>query len=134
MNRKKILMVDDDPVVLKALSLKLSAKGYDVFTAGDGSSAVSAVRTKKPDLILLDLTFPPEMTGVPWDGFRIMDWLKRIDESATIPIIVISGNDPAKYEAMVKAAGATAFFSKPINHDGLLVVIEQTLGAANAAA
>lgn len=133
MNGKKLLVVDDDPVILKALSLKLKANGYEVFTATDGAVAVNAVRTQKPDLILLDLTFPPEVTGVPWDGFRIMDWLKRIEEAAGIPIVVITGGDPAKYEARAKAGGATAFFRKPIDHDGLLTTIEQTLGAAKAA-
>ncbi len=59
MKRKKILAVDDDPVVLKALTIKLEAKGYQVVPAVDGSQAVSAVRTQKPDLILLDLTFQP---------------------------------------------------------------------------
>jgi two-component system alkaline phosphatase synthesis response regulator PhoP len=134
MNGKKLLVVDDDPVILKALSFKLESKGYRVVTATDGSSAVNAVRTQKPDLILLDLTFPPEVTGVPWDGFLIMDWLKRVEESAGIPIVVITGGDPAKYEAKAKAAGAAAFFRKPINHEGLLAVIEQTLGSATAAA
>src|SRR5437773_11788864 len=61
MNRKKILVVDDDRVILKALSIKLNAKGYDVLTATDGSEAVTAVRTHKPDLILLDISFPPDL-------------------------------------------------------------------------
>ena len=131
MNRKKILLVDDDPVILKALSIKLKAKNYDVFTAMDGSEAVGAVRKQKPDLILLDISFPPDVGsggGVPWDGFRIMEWLKRIDEAANTPIIVITGGDPAKYEARALSVGATAFFHKPINHDGLLAEIEKILG------
>lgn len=127
MNRKKILIVDDDAVILKSLVIKLSAKGYDVVPAMDGSQAVNAVRTQKPDLILLDLTFPPEVSGVPWDGFRIMEWLKRIDDAAKIPIIVITGGDPAKNEEKARAAGATAFFHKPIVHDELFDVIAKTL-------
>lgn len=134
MNRKKLLIVDDDPVILKALSIKLKAAGYDVVTAMDGSQAVNAVRTQKPDLILLDLTFPPEVTGVPWDGFRIMDWLKRIDEAAGIPIVVITGGDPAKYEAKARAAGASAFFHKPIEHEELFAMIRKTLGEDGPAA
>jgi response regulator RpfG family c-di-GMP phosphodiesterase len=56
---KKILVVDDNIVFLKAMSLKLRTSGYEVITAVDGASAVSSVRKLKPDLILLDLNFPP---------------------------------------------------------------------------
>jgi CheY-like chemotaxis protein len=130
MNGKTILLVDDDPVILKSLSLKLNAKGYDVVTATDGSEAVSAVRTQNPDVILLDLTFPPDVAhgGVAWDGFQIMQWLKRMEEAANIPIIVITGGDPAKYEARAREIGAAAFFHKPIDHDGLFGVISKALG------
>ena len=137
MNGKKILLVDDDPVILKSLSIKLNAKGYEVVTALDGSQAVSAVRTQKPDLILLDLTFPPDVAhggGLAWDGFIIMQWLKRMEEAASIPIIVITGGDPAKYEERARQVGATAFFHKPIDHDGLFDVIGTALGESVAAA
>src|SRR5882724_9124769 len=99
MNRKKILIVDDSRVCSKALSIKLSAHGYDALTAQDGGEAISTVRREKPDLILLDLSFPPDVAhggGVAWDGFLIMHWLRRIDGAAHIPIIIITGGDPAK--------------------------------------
>src|SRR5437773_140530 len=88
-NGHKILVVDDNKVILKILSMKLGASGYQVITAEDGSGAVNAVRTQKPDLILLDINFPPDVAhggGVPWDGFRIMDWVRRLDEAKNIPI------------------------------------------------
>jgi CheY-like chemotaxis protein len=137
MNRKKLLVVDDDPVILKSLTIKLNAKGYDVVTAMDGSAAVSAVRTQKPDLILLDLSFPPDVAhggGVPWDGFIIMQWLKRMEEAANIPIVVITGGDPAKYQERAKQIGASGFFHKPIDHDGLFDVISKALGESVATA
>ena len=133
MSGKKLLLVDDDAVILKALAVKLQARGFEVFTARDGSTAVNAARTQRPDLILLDLTFQPEFASVEWDGFRIMDWLKRIDEAAEIPIVVISGSDPAKFEAKAKAAGATAYFRKPVDHDALFAYIDQALGGEKAA-
>jgi CheY-like chemotaxis protein len=129
MNRKKILVVDDSFVILKTMSMKLTANGYDVVTAEDGSAAVSAVRKQKPDLILLDLTFPPDVAhggGVAWDGFTIMTWLRRLEEARNIPIIVITGGDPEKYKDRALAAGAVNFFHKPINNDDLLTIIAQT--------
>jgi len=136
MNRKKILVVDDDPVILRTLSLKLIGRGYDVMTASDGSEAVTSVRTERPDLILLDLLFPPDVAhggGVCWDGFLVMQWLKRMEEAVNIPIIVITGGDPASYEARAKQMGAAAFFHKPIDHDDLFEVISRELGEAVAA-
>lgn len=130
MNRKKILLVDDDRVILKALSIKLKAKNYDVVTAVDGSEAVKYVRQEKPDLILLDVTFPPDVGsggGVPWDGFRIVEWLKRLNGEVNTPIIVITGGDPAKYEERALSSGATAFFHKPIDNESLMTMIKNVL-------
>ena len=130
MIRKKILIVDDNRVILKTMSMKLTANGYDVVTAEDGAGAVSTVRKEKPDLILLDLSFPPDVAhggGVAWDGFVIMTWLRRLEEAKNIPIIVITGGDPAKCKDRALAAGAVHFFHKPINNDELLIVIGEAL-------
>ena len=133
MNKKKILVVDDDAVVIKALSIKLKANDFEVLTAMDGATAVNAVRTQRPDLILLDISLPNDMGSVAWDGFRIMEWLKRLDEATNIPFIVITGGDREKYEARAMAAGATAFFHKPISHEELFDLIRQTLHLESAA-
>ena len=129
--RRKILVVDDNPVIIKTLSFKLKSHGYDVCTAMDGAEAVSTVRKEKPDLILLDISFPPDVGhggGVAWDGFLIMDWVRRMDEAKHTPIIVITGGDPVQYEKRSLDAGAVAFFRKPLDHDGLINVIRRTLG------
>ena len=125
--KKKILVVDDNEVVLKTVSLKLQGCGYQIITALDGTEAVAAARREIPDLILLDLSFPPEVDGVPWDGFRIMEWFHRLDSAKKIPIIVISGLEDVKYKERATASGAVAFFNKPINHDDLLKVVRTTL-------
>ena len=130
MNRKRILVVDDNAVIVKTLSAKLQSAGYDVLKAIDGSEAVSAARKEKPDLILLDISFPPDVAhggGVPWDGFLIIDWLHRLDEARTVPIIVISGGDPAKYQERSFKAGAVAYFRKPVDNEKLLATINHTL-------
>jgi DNA-binding response OmpR family regulator len=130
MAKKKILIVDDSPVILAALSLKLKANGYDVETALDGSDAVSKARKEKPDLILLDISFPPDVAhggGVPWDGFLIMNWLHRLEEAKNIPVIVVTGGDPVKFKDRALAAGAVSFFHKPFDNDDLLAMVRQNL-------
>src|SRR2546430_11200803 len=128
MNRKKILIVDDNRVVLKALSVKFNTDGYDVLLAEDGAGAVSMARRERPDLILLDILFPPDVAhggGVPWDGFLIMNWLRRLEETKEIPVIVITGGGPAGYKKRAPAGGGPRFFPqkmkkqntfKPVRH------------------
>jgi CheY-like chemotaxis protein len=127
MNRQKILVVDDNPVIVKTLSMKLVAAGYQVVSAGDGSEAISAARKEIPNLILLDINFPEEV-GVAWDGFKIIAWLQRVDEAKKIPIIVISGGDVAKFKDRSLQAGAIAYFQKPIDNEKLIELIKTTLG------
>lgn len=125
---KKILVVDDNEVIVKTIAVKLKSAGYTIVSAMEGADAVSLVRKEKPDLILLDLGFPPDIAGVPWDGFRIMEWLHRVDESKKIPIIVITGGAGDKDKERALASGAVAFLYKPLDHEELLKLVKATLG------
>ncbi len=131
---RKILVVDDNTIVLKAFELKLKALGFKVFTAIDGSGAVSIARQERPDLIVLDINFPPEVgsTGLQWDGFNIMEWMRRFREVAEIPVIIITSGDPARYKSRALAAGASGFFQKPINHEEFLLAVRRILGQHKA--
>lgn len=127
---KKILVVDDDAVIIKTTSAKLRSQGYQVVTATDASEAMSAVRQHKPDLILLDICFPPDV-GVDWDGLKIMTWLQRVDEAKNIPIVVVSGSEPEKYRERCLATGAAAFFYKPVEFNELLPFVAKVLRSGN---
>jgi CheY-like chemotaxis protein len=127
---KKILVVDDNEVVIKTITLKLQGAGYQVIAAMDGAEAVALARKESPDLILLDISFPADVGGVPWDGFRIMEWFHRLDSAKKIPVIVITGSEEPKTKERATAAGAVAFFQKPLEHDYLLKVVRATLGEA----
>jgi len=93
---KKILVVDDNPVLLRALALALGARGYEVFTAVDASEAFGFARLEKLNLILLDIFFPADVTqnGMTWDAFRIINWMQRVGVAEGVPIIVMSGAEP----------------------------------------
>jgi len=135
--QKKILVIDDNEVILKSTSMKLQNAGYQVFTALDASEGVALGRKMKPDLILLDIGFSPDVyenqvvdgwTGMAWDGFRIMDWLRKVDETKEIPIIIISGLMEEKNKRRAAAGGAVAFMPKPVNFGEMLELIRKTLG------
>lgn len=131
---RKILVVDDNQVVLKAFELKLKSLGFQIFTAVDGSGAVSTARQERPDLIVLDINFPPDVgsSGLQWDGFNIMEWMRRFREVADIPVIIITSGEPAKYKARALAGGASAFFQKPINNEEFLIAVRRILGQNKA--
>lgn len=130
MSAEKILVVDDSLVVVKALELKLVAAGFQVATATDGSSALAAVRKERPDLIVLDINFPPDVAhggGISWDGFLIMQWLGRIEEAKDIPVVIITGQNTEACQAQAMKAGAKAFLPKPVDPGALIAIIRQTL-------
>jgi CheY-like chemotaxis protein len=125
---KKILVVDDDPVILKALSLILESWGYRVVTATDGSEAISQVRDEQPDMLLVDVCLPPDPLGCGasgWDGFQIARWIRNL--SCKAPTIMISGSDKPEYRQAATACGARAFLIKPLDHNLLLAAIASTL-------
>jgi len=131
---RKILVVDDNPVVLKAFELKLKTLGFQVVTASDGSAAVSLARQERPDLIVLDIHFPPDVgsSGLQWNGFTIMQWMQRFNEAANIPIIIITSDEVGKFKDKAVTAGAVACFQKPINHEEFLIAVRRTLSARAA--
>ncbi|MGA2788535.1 MAG: response regulator [Verrucomicrobiota bacterium] len=133
---KKILVVDDDQIILKTLSIVLNSNGYQVFTATDGPGAATIVTQERPDLILLDILFPPDAAnvgGALQDGFFIIEWLRRMGEAKDIPIIIISGDKSVKDKKhAMETAGVVGFFPKPIDRIALLAAIRATLGEDGA--
>ncbi|MFZ0540831.1 MAG: response regulator [Candidatus Sulfotelmatobacter sp.] len=122
MPKPKILVVDDDPDLLRALRLRLGANNYDVATASDGYAAIASAQKERPSLIILDLGLP---VG---DGFVVLDRLQNSDALSGIPVIVLSARDPQNNEEKALKAGAAAFFQKPADNDELMNVIRVSLG------
>lgn len=126
MAKPKILVVDDDPDLVRALRLRLRANQYDIATATDGYSAIAAAQKEHPDLILLDLGLPAG------DGFIVLDRLQKSDQLAGIPVIVLSARDPQNNEQRALKAGAAAYFQKPADNDELLNVIRTNLASSGS--
>jgi DNA-binding response OmpR family regulator len=127
MPKQRILVVDDDPDLLRALRLRLRANNYDITTASDGYTAIAAAQKERPDLIVLDLGLPAE------DGFVVLDRLQNSDVLSGVPVIVLSARDPQGNEERALKAGAAAFFQKPADNEELLNVIRVSLPPAATA-
>jgi CheY-like chemotaxis protein len=127
----KILVVDDSAVILKAFDAKLTAAGLSVILSREALAAVGLARVEKPDLIILDINFPPEVgfSSLQWDGLSVLQWFKRYEDVAAIPILVMSSDAPEACEKKVLAGGAAAFLHKPVDFDQLLAAIPRVLAA-----
>ena len=127
--RKKILVVDDDPIMVKTLSLTLNARGYNVLSAKNGSEAIGVMREENPDMMLVDVCLAPDVASggvVPWDGFQVTRWLQHAN-TKKIPAIIISGSDKPEYKKRAASVGADAFMTKPIDNAVLLGSIAAAL-------
>jgi DNA-binding response OmpR family regulator len=121
MVRAKILIVDDDPALRRALKIRLRANHYDTVQASDGHSAIAMAQSEQPGLIILDLGLPAG------DGFGVLERLQESDTLSSIPVIVLTARDSQFNEQRTLQAGATAFFQKPVDNRELLDVIRATL-------
>ncbi len=111
MNRKKLMIADDDPSILEAMKMMLEDEGYDVTTTVDGQ-VINKIKKSFPDLLLLDIW----MSG--HDGREICKNLKNDRKTKSIPVILVSANKDTRRHA--KDAGADDFLAKPFEMDELL--------------
>jgi CheY-like chemotaxis protein len=116
---KKILVVDDEPHVVRYLTAFLQDSGYETCSASDGEEAFEILQKEKPDLVTLDLQMPNET------GTRFYRNMTKIKEFKSIPVIVISGI-PGRHLAVTKPV---AVFEKPVDRDALLAAIKHTIGS-----
>ncbi len=115
---KKILVIDDDPVIVKYLTSIFTDNGYETCTASNGAEALEITKKEKPDLITLDLEMPEE-----W-GTRYYRKLSKEKELKAIPVIVISGMQSRH----LSIKDAAAYLSKPFDPDKLMAVVRKTIG------
>ena len=110
----RVLVVDDEPQILRALRINLHARQYDVVTAGSGRGALEAATDAHPDLVILDLGLP-DMDGV--------DVIRSLRRWTQVPIVILSGrmNSAAKVDAL--DAGADDYVTKPFSVEELLARI-----------
>jgi DNA-binding response OmpR family regulator len=124
LKKSKILIVDDDPELRRALNLRFRANHYETAYATDGMSAIAMAQKEKPDVIILDVGLPAG------DGFVVMDRLQQNADLASIPVIVLTARDPQGTRTRIMRAGASAFFQKPADNGKLLNAIRSVLSPA----
>lgn len=122
MPNRKVLIIEDNADTRLILSAQLRAQQYESVFAADGIQAIMMARQAKPDAILLDLGMPGG------NGLVVLQRLKSNLALATVPVIIVSAEDPKVAQAKCLAAGAVAYLHKPVAQETLLAALAAALG------
>jgi DNA-binding response OmpR family regulator len=124
MDKKKILVVDDEEQILSLIKKKLTDSNYDCITVAQAREAVTLAKTSNPDLILLDIAMPQ------MDGYTIAKELKKEKATRDIPIIFLTGKElePRAINERIGEIGAYGFIMKPCSLKELLEKIRSVVG------
>jgi len=114
----KILVVDDEPPIVTALSINLKARGYEVVSAADGAEALERAHQEDPDVVILDLGLPDV------DGISVIGALRA---RSAVPILVLSGRSDSADKVDALDAGADDYVTKPFGMDELLARLRAML-------
>ncbi len=122
---RKILVVDDEAILVETISYNLEQAGYQVTTASDGASALEAVRCETPDLIILDIMLP-EM-----DGLEVCRQLRRENTTSTTPIMMLTAKGDEIDKVVGLEVGADDYVTKPFGRRELLARVRALLRRAD---
>jgi len=124
-DKKKILIVDDEPDVLSVLGKSLSVEGYSVITADNGNDAITLAKSEHPNLITLDILMPHI------DGGKTAEKLREDPETKDIPIIFITCLVSKEEAGRGRMSAGSMFFAKPYDMGELLTEIEASMKRKN---
>jgi len=121
MDKKKILVVDDDADLLKMLKLRIEAERFEFMSAQDGQEMLDLIKVKKPDVILLDILLPKV------DGYSALRRMRAQDEFKDIPVIILSAKEKKKVGDLFALENIAFFVEKPFEAVALLQKIRSVL-------
>ncbi len=121
MSKGRILVADDEPEIVRSLTLRLNAAGYDVSSATDGLSATKKAIEEQPELIILDIGMPAG------NGHVVVERLRNIGETSHIPIIYLTARSTQEDYRKAREGGVCKFITKPFDAEVLLAAIESQI-------
>jgi two-component system KDP operon response regulator KdpE len=121
-----VLLVDDEPVLLRMLEVNLKIAGFAVRTATSGAGALASVAEETPDVVVLDLGLPD------LDGWEVLARLRAIDALAETPVVVVSGSDRDAAGDPGYAANVHAFLTKPVEPADLVEIVRRAVSRTDA--
>ena len=122
--KHRILLVDDEPSIVKMVGKRLEVEGFEVLIAMDGQDGLSKAQTERPDLIVLDLMLPK------LNGYEVCTMLKQDARYQKIPVVLFTAKAQEKDEKLGMECGANAYVRKPFRAQELLEKIRSMLAAS----
>ncbi|HPZ10139.1 MAG TPA: response regulator [Candidatus Eremiobacteraeota bacterium] len=121
MSQKKILLVDDEPNIIKSLNYVLQKKGFAVLCASNGEEAIDRIRSFKPDIVLLDIMMPKK------NGYDVCEEIRKEDNFKNLYIIMLTARGQSIDKEKGLHAGANEYMTKPFSPGQILQKIEDIL-------
>jgi len=115
--KKRVLLVEDEPNIIEAITFLLSREGWHVDTQTDGATAVKRVRELQPDLLMLDHMLPGK------SGLDILIELRSDDHFLALPILMLTARGQMRDRAEAEAAGVSRFMTKPFSNTEVLAAV-----------
>jgi DNA-binding response OmpR family regulator len=123
MSQARILLIDDDRIILEMLDLALSKADYEVVSAGDGEIGLRVFRERRPDLVILDIAMP----GI--DGYQVIEQIREAEiEGRRTPIIILTAHEQSVMRAYAEELGADLYLTKPVTPRQLVEHIRKLTG------
>ncbi|MET4102117.1 two-component system OmpR family response regulator [Roseovarius sp. MBR-78] len=120
---KMVLLIEDEPNIIEAVSFILSRDGWEVKTHANGHDAMEAVRRRAPDLIILDVMLPGK------SGFDILGEIRGDAEFAGVPVLMLTARGQTRDREMAERAGASRYMTKPFSNADVLDAVRALAGA-----
>lgn len=116
---KHVLVIEDEPNIIEAISFILSRDGWTVDTHSNGHDAVDVVRAKSPDLVILDVMLPGK------SGYDILTELRSGAETADLPVLMLTARGQTKDRDLAEKIGASRFMTKPFSNAEVLEALRE---------
>lgn len=120
---KRVLLVEDEPNITEALRFILLKEGFSVDTHADGNTAMQAVLTKSPDVLILDVMLPGR------SGYDILQELRKEPQTRNLPVLMLTARGQKKDMELAERYGASRFMTKPFSNSEILNSVRELAGS-----
>ena len=121
--RKRVLLIEDEPNIIQAISFILSREGWTVDTHADGLTAMAEVERRKPDVVILDVMLPNR------SGFDILQDLRAAPDTADLPVLMLTARGQKRDRELAMRYGASRFMTKPFANSEVLDCVRELTGS-----
>ena len=122
MEERRVLLIEDEPNIIEAIRFILSRDGWRVDTHSDGKTALEAIQTRAPDLVILDVMLPNR------SGYDILNDLRGADDTRDVPVLMLTARGQKKDRDLAEKLGASKFMTKPFSNEEILDTVRELVG------